>query len=96
MALNAYAVADRVRIDITDHCGGLPDGFEATMFLPFTQGNADKSGLGLGLSIARRIVESHEGILSVRDSPGIGCVFTIDLPRHASTRAAAVTSDTFS
>lgn len=84
VALAAYADTDRVRIDITDQCGGLPHGFEATMFQPFTQASADKSGLGLGLSIARRIVESHRGILSVRDIPGVGCVFTVDLPRHAN------------
>ena len=53
------------------------------MFLPFTQGSADKSGLGLGLSIARRVIEANQGTLSVRDQPGSGCVFTIDLPRCA-------------
>ena len=52
------------------------------MFLPFTQGSADKSGLGLGLSIARRVIEANQGTLSVKDQPGSGCVFTIDLPRH--------------
>ena len=40
----------------------------------------DKSGLGLGLSIARRNVEADGGVLNVRDVTGIGCVFTIDLP----------------
>jgi signal transduction histidine kinase len=37
----------------------------------------------LGLSIARRSVEASDGILSVRDLPDTGCVFTISLPRHA-------------
>jgi signal transduction histidine kinase len=36
----------------------------------------------LGLSISRRSVEANHGTLSVRDVPGTGCVFTIDLPRH--------------
>jgi signal transduction histidine kinase len=53
------------------------------MFLPFTQGSADRSGMGLGLSIARRVVEANQGILRVRDQPGSGCIFTIDLPRFA-------------
>jgi signal transduction histidine kinase len=53
------------------------------MFLPFTQNGADKSGVGLGLSICRRSVEANNGVLSVRDLPGSGCVFTIDLPRLA-------------
>lgn len=83
VTLNAYALADRILIDVKDHCGGLPVGFSEDMFRPFTQGAEDRSGLGLGLSIARRSVEANGGILSVRDLPGTGCVFTIDLPRHA-------------
>lgn len=82
ITLNAYAVADRILIDVEDRCGGLPAGSAEKMFLPFTQSNDDRSGLGLGLSIARRSVEANEGILSVRNVPGIGCVFTIDFPRH--------------
>jgi signal transduction histidine kinase len=80
--LNAYAIADRVLIDVKDHCGGLPPGDAERMFVPFTQNGQDRSGLGLGLSVARRAVESNDGILSVRDVPGTGCVFTISLPRY--------------
>ena len=53
------------------------------MFQPRADGALDKSGLGLGLSICRNSVEANNGILRVRDVPGTGCVFTIDLPRHA-------------
>jgi signal transduction histidine kinase len=87
VALNAYASGDRVRIDVEDACGGLPPGSADKMFVPFTQGSADKSGLGLGLSISRRSVEAIGGRLSVRDIPGSGCMFTIDLPRHAAPAA---------
>jgi len=83
VTLNAYALADRILIDIQDHCGGLPPGLADEMFKPFTQGAEDRSGLGLGLSISRRSVEANNGILSVRNVPGSGCVFTIDLPRHS-------------
>jgi signal transduction histidine kinase len=83
VALHAYAVADRILIDVQDHCGGLPPGSPERMFSPFTQSGADKSGLGLGLAICRRSVEANNGVLRVRDVPGSGCVFTIDLPRHA-------------
>jgi hypothetical protein len=83
VTLRAHGTPKRVLIDIEDRCGGLPDCAMHTLFLPFRQGGADKSGLGLGLPICRRIVEAHHGTLSVRDLPGVGCVFTIDLPRHA-------------
>jgi len=86
IALNAYAAADRIRIDVEDCCGGLPAGGAERMFLPFTQCGGDKSGLGLGLAICRRSVEANHGVLSVRDLPGLGCVFTIDLPRHSLPR----------
>jgi signal transduction histidine kinase len=83
VSLHAYGTADRVRFDIADQCGGLPLGLMDKMFLPFTQGGNDKSGVGLGLSICRRTVEANHGFLTVRDLPGSGCVFTIDLPRHS-------------
>jgi signal transduction histidine kinase len=82
VALNAYALADRVLIDVEDHCGGLPRGDIERLFVPFVQAASDRTGAGLGLGIARRSVEANHGVLRVRDRPGIGCVFTIDLPRR--------------
>jgi signal transduction histidine kinase len=82
VALRAYAAADRIRIDVEDHCGGLPPGATDSVFQPFKQSGEDRSGLGLGLSICRRSVEANNGLLRIRDIPGSGCVFTIDLPRH--------------
>jgi signal transduction histidine kinase len=83
VTLNAYGSGDRILIEVKDNCGGLTPGDAEKMFEPFSQRNEDKSGVGLGLSIAKRGVEANGGILSVRDLPGIGCVFTIDLLRHA-------------
>jgi signal transduction histidine kinase len=83
VSVHAHAVADRILIDVEDHCGGLPPGSADRMFLAFKQGDKDRSGLGLGLAICRRGVEANNGIVRVRDIPGSGCVFTIDLPRHA-------------
>jgi signal transduction histidine kinase len=83
ISLNAYAVADRILIDVEDRCGGLPAGAAERMFAPFVQVGTDTSSLGLGLSISRRSVEANDGILSVRNVPGSGCVFTIDLPRYS-------------
>ncbi|MDQ2980543.1 MAG: HAMP domain-containing histidine kinase [Acidobacteriota bacterium] len=90
--LNAYAAADRIRIDVEDNCGGLPPGNPEEMFVPFTRGSADNTGLGLGLSISRNSVEANEGILTVRDKPGSGCIFTIDLPRHSLPEPSFVSS----
>ncbi|MBA3487920.1 MAG: HAMP domain-containing histidine kinase [Lysobacter sp.] len=81
VTLNAYAVANRILIDVEDNCGGLPAGDTERLFHPFVQSDGNKSGVGLGLSIARRSVEANDGVLTVRDLPGTGCVFTIELPR---------------
>ncbi len=86
VTLRAGADGDRVKVDVEDHCGGLAPGLAETMFRPFTQGSADRSGLGLGLSIARRSVEADGGTLTVRDVPCSGCVMTIDLPRSTAPR----------
>ena len=83
VTLRAHGAGDRVLISVSDRCGGLPAGFTDKPFTPFAQGGDDRSGLGLGLSIARRTVEADGGQLTVRDVPGIGCVFAISLPRHA-------------
>jgi signal transduction histidine kinase len=80
--LNAYSVGDRILIDVEDHGDGLSSEDAERMFKPFTQGGADRSGLGLGLSIARRSVEANDGFLTVRNKGSSGCIFTIDLPRH--------------
>lgn len=84
VSLNAFAGEDgAVLIEVADHCGGLAPGFQETMFRPFSRGLQDKSGLGLGLCIARANVEGAGGSLTVRNLPGTGCVFTIRLARHA-------------
>jgi len=88
VSMHAYASGDRILIDIEDHCGGLPEGAAVDIFRPFSQSGTDRSGLGLGLAICQRSVEANEGFLRVRDLPGSGCVFTIDLPRHLLTDSA--------
>ncbi len=79
--LRAYASGERVLIDVEDECGGLPPGKQDDLFAPFSQGGADRSGLGLGLAISMRGARALGGELRVRDVPGKGCVFTVDLPR---------------
>lgn len=67
-------------LEVEDECGGLPAGKAEELFQPFTQKSADRTGLGLGLTISRKAVAISGGALSVRDLPGRGCVFTIALP----------------
>jgi signal transduction histidine kinase len=82
VVLRARTNLDRVLIDVEDQCGGLPPGKAEELFQPFEQRGADRSGLGLGLQICHRGVAANDGVLSVVDRPGIGCVFTVDLPKR--------------
>jgi signal transduction histidine kinase len=81
VALRTSSTDARALVEIEDECGGLPPGKAETLFRPFEQRSANRTGLGLGLSISRKSVEADGGELRVRDLPGVGCVFTIDLPR---------------
>jgi signal transduction histidine kinase len=76
---------EQVAIEVEDECGGLPAGTVRELFAPFTQKSHDKSGLGLGLTISKKGVESNGGELHVRDVPGHGCVFSVLLPREQLT-----------
>ncbi len=70
-------------IEVEDQCGGLVGGQEERIFDPYSQDHEDRSGLGLGLAIAKRAVEAIKGELSARNLPGEGCVFTVRLPVRA-------------
>lgn len=80
VVLRASEHDGRLRIEVEDECGGIP-GETKDLFQPFSERRGqDRSGLGLGLSIARRAVAAHGGDIHVRNMPGCGCVFVVDLP----------------
>jgi signal transduction histidine kinase len=81
ISLTARATKERVLFEIEDECGGLPAGKTEELFRPFEQRSADRSGVGLGLSICLRAAKANSGEIHVRDLPGKGCIFTLDLPR---------------
>ncbi|HUR90306.1 MAG TPA: HAMP domain-containing sensor histidine kinase [Ramlibacter sp.] len=87
VTLSAAAYGGVVNIEVSDHCGGLPHGSIERMFSPFTQRHSDRSGLGLGLSIARQSVEADGGTLTARDIPRHGCTFVLTLPRYRGLRS---------
>jgi signal transduction histidine kinase len=72
---------DRVLIEVEDECGGLAPEVAEALFRPFQQRSGNRSGLGLGLAIARESVETSGGTIRARSVPDQGCVFTIELPR---------------
>jgi len=81
VTLRGSATADHVLIAVEDECGGLPDGTIDDLFRPFEQRSADRTGLGLGLTMCRWGTEVNGGLISARNLPEHGCVFTVGLPR---------------
>ena len=71
---------DRIRISITDNGKGIPEELQSKLFTPsFT---TKSSGMGLGLSIVKSIIESFGGTISFKTKVNIGTVFVIELPVH--------------
>jgi signal transduction histidine kinase len=81
VTLRVGASGERVLIEVQDECGGLPAGDVDELFRPFEQRSANRTGVGLGLAFSRWGVEANGGRIYARNLPGVGCVFTVDLPR---------------
>jgi signal transduction histidine kinase len=85
VAVAAIRGADRRgRLEVADQGPGVPPAMREKIFEPFARMPASRSradaGSGLGLAIARRLVELHEGTLTVADDPDGGARFVLDLP----------------
>jgi signal transduction histidine kinase len=89
VVIKTHANEGRVFIAIEDECGGLA-GPPENLFALFEQRSKDRSGLGLGLAIARQGVTANGGEISARNIPGRGCIFTIELPRLPVPAAGTV------
>lgn len=80
----AQRIGERLHIAITDSGTGIPADRLSNIFTPFQQGDSMGSGIyrgsGLGLSIAKSIVEMHGGTIHVTSTPGKGSSFSFDLP----------------
>jgi signal transduction histidine kinase len=76
---------ERARLTVIDHGSGIDPADHERIFERFERAVAPGAprGLGLGLYIARQIVEAHGGRILVHSSPGSGSRFTVELPRLA-------------
>jgi PAS domain S-box-containing protein len=79
-------VEKRVRLSVEDHGIGVAPEHSRRIFDRFERAvsEAHYGGLGLGLYIARNIVEMLGGTITVKSQPTLGATFTVDLPMHAA------------
>lgn len=75
-------VINGISLSIKDNGIGIPTSYHERIFQIFNQINPDKSGLGLGLSICKKVVENHQGRISFESKRGGGCTFHVFLPSH--------------
>ena len=70
-----------LRLAVADRGPGLKPGDEEKVFQRFYRSEGSRAGgIGLGLSIAQRLVEAHHGRISAANRPGGGALFLIELP----------------
>lgn len=74
----------QVEVAVSDQGPGMDEATRARVFERFYQGDAGLArgheGMGIGLAIAREMVEMHGGALTVESEPGLGSTFTFTLP----------------
>lgn len=80
ISIQAQEAQGQLLLTITDDGCGIPKEYLSTLFDPFV--THKKEGTGLGLPIAKQVVEAHGGNIRVTSTPGQGSSFQISLPVH--------------
>lgn len=76
-------VFEGVRIEVTDRGPGLSPEKQAQLFEPFNRLGLERStveGHGIGLALAKRLIELQGGVIGVESTPGQGATFWVELP----------------
>jgi len=83
VSVEATGDHQQIRLCVKDNGPGIPSDEQKKLFVPFTRGKQGRrfpQGMGLGLSIARELVEAHGGRLELESEAGWGSTFTVILP----------------
>jgi two-component system sensor histidine kinase KdpD len=86
VVVQAAATGSRVQLRVVDRGKGVPEGAKETIFAPFQRfGDTPRgTGVGLGLAVARGLMEAMGGSIVAEDTPGGGLTVVVELPRHRS------------
>ncbi len=80
LTISLKQIDDNVQVCVSDTGSGIPDDIIDKIFEPLFSTKAIGEGTGLGLDIAKRIVERHNGTIEVISEVGKGTTFTVSLP----------------
>jgi signal transduction histidine kinase len=78
LTIKSKKTRDKVEISFTDTGAGVPKETLERLFIPLFTTKA--RGMGFGLAICKRIIEAHDGKISVESTLGKGTTFTIIIP----------------
>jgi signal transduction histidine kinase/CheY-like chemotaxis protein/ABC-type uncharacterized transport system substrate-binding protein len=67
-------------LTVSDTGAGIPERIQARIFEPYFTTKAKNEGTGIGLSVARGIIESHGGLITLESEPGRGATFQVLIP----------------
>jgi len=68
-----------VRLSVTDNGSGMSEEMKKKIFMPFESGK-NKFGTGLGMAIAKQIIDQHDGKIDIETAPKKGTTFRVSLP----------------
>jgi len=88
IAAEQSVAGDDVVIRVLDDGPGVPEDAQEKIFEPFF--STQESGTGIGLAICRRIVEQHDGTITVRNRDTGGAEFTVTLPCKPSSEEGSL------
>ena len=88
ISINASVVENKIKVTVADNGSGMNDDVAKHIFDRYYQADSSHKGkgIGLGLSITKRIVELTGGEINVISEEGIGTVFTVILPKNVSEK----------
>lgn len=78
LTVRTYSAGERAIVEISDTGNGIAPAHQGAIFQPLV--TSRESGIGLGLSVSRALIESYGGTLSVTSTPGHGATFSVSLP----------------
>lgn len=93
--VQAAQEGETVHLSVTDSGVGIPGDKQSLVFEPFQRLAAENTGVegtGIGLAIAKKLVEMMGGAIGIRSTPGLGSCFTVRLPAHEGSCAGAPSS----
>lgn len=89
VVVTATAVEREVWIAVSDRGPGIPRDLLPRIFEPFVRGSERPDSYGLGLATVKRLVDAHQGTISVQSTPDAGTTFVIRVPAAWSPRRVA-------